>query len=262
MINTKYHRKITGTPKTLTIKKMKSGKYFITVCCEKTIDKPIKTIDKEIGIDLGLNHFIATSEGEFFDSPKPMKQLSEKRKKLSKCFSKTKKNSSNRDKARVRLARVDEKIVNIRNDFGWKLCHILAKKYGTIYAEDLNIQGMMRNHHLAGAITDVSWADFLQKLDYKAESAGGRVMKVNPRNTSQACSNCGEIVKKSLTVRMHKCHCGLEIDRDINAARNILTLGKIGQELPESKPVGDEVTTVCTSKQQALSMNQEAPCAS
>ena len=248
-INTKYHRPITGTPKTLTIKKAKSGKYFITVCCEGAVSEPIKTTNKEIGIDLGLNHFVTTSEGEFFDHPKPMKRLYKKEKSLNRLLSKTKKGSNNRNKARIRLARLDERIANVRDDFGWKLCHILIRKYGTVYAEGLNISGMMKNHHLAGAISDVSWNDFTNKLSFKAESAGGRVVKVNPRNTSQACSNCGNIVEKSLAVRTHKCSCGLVIDRDVNAARNILTLGKIGQELPEYKPVGDRTSIVSISEQ-------------
>ena len=246
-LNTRYHREITGTPKTLTIKKAKSGKYFIVACCEGAIDTPIKTTDKEIGIDLGLNHFVTTSEGEFFDHPKPMKQLAEKRKKKAKRFSKTKKRGKNRNKARVRLARLDEKIANTRNDFGWKLCRILIEKYGAFFVEDLNIKRMQKNHHLAGAITDVSWNSFLEKLSYNAESAGGKVVKVNPKNTSQMCSSCSKIVKKTLAVRIHECsNCGLKIDRDINAARNILTLGKIGQGLPESTPVGDEAPTIGT----------------
>ena len=252
-LNTRYHREITGTPKTLTLKKAKSGKYFITVCCENAREESIKTTGKAVGIDLGLNHFIATSDGEFFDHPKPMKQLAEKRKKQARRFSKTKKKSNNRNKTRIRLARIDETIANTRNDFGWKLCQMLIKKYGIIYAEDLNIKGMQKNHYLAGAITDVSWNSFLEKLSYKAESAGGKVVKVNPKNTSQRCSSCSKIVKKTLAVREHSCpYCGLEIDRDINAARNILTLGKIGQELPEFKPVGDEASTIGTSQLESI----------
>ncbi len=246
-LNTKYHRPITGVPKTLTIKKAPSGKYFITVCCENATSEPIKTTNKEVGIDLGLNHFAATSEGEFFDHPKPLKALAEKRKLLARQFSKTKKSSCNRNKARIKLARLDEKIANVRNDFGWKLCRALIKKYGTIYAEDLNINGMVQNRHLAKAITDVSWFDFLQKLSFKAESAGGKLIKVNPKNTSQKCSACGTIIEKTLATRIHKCPCGLEIDRDTNAARNILTIGKIGQELSEFTPEKDNAATLCES---------------
>jgi len=259
-LNTKYHRQITGTPKTLTIKKIKSEKYLITVCCEGAINEPIKTTSKEVGIDLGLNHFIATSDGEFFEHPKPMKELSEKRKALARELSKTKKRSSNRNKARVRLARLDEKIANIRNDFGWKLCRTLIEKYRIIFAEDLNIKNMQQNHHLAKAITDVSWADFLQKLSFKAESAGGQVVKVNPRNTSQRCNRCGEVVEKELGERIHNCpSCHLKIDRDTNAARNILTIGRIGLEQPESRLKEMKPLLLAQARQQASSMKQEAP---
>jgi len=262
-LNTKYHRPITGIPKTLTLKKAKSGKYFITICCEGAISEPINTTNKKVGIDLGLNHFIATSDGKFFEHPKPMKQLALKRKKLARQFSKTKKRSSNRNKARIRSARLDEKIANTRNDFGWKLCQTLIKKYGTIFAEDLSLKNMQKNHYLAGAITDVSWSDFLQKLSFKAESAGGQVVKVNPRNTSQLCSECGEMVEKELDIRTHNCpNCHLEIDRDTNAARNILTIGKIGLEQPESSLKEMKPLLLVQARQQASSMKQEAPCGS
>jgi putative transposase len=192
-----------------------------------------------------------------------MKQLALKRKRLARQFSKTKKRSSNRNKARIKLARLDEKIANTRNDFGWKLCRTLVKKYGTIFAEDLSIKNMQKNHNLAGAITDVSWADFMQKLSFKAESAGGKVMKVNPKNTSQKCSRCGEIVEKEISTRKHKCpNCKLEMDRDTNAARNILTIGKIGQELPESSLLEMMPLLMAQARQQASSMKQEAPCES
>jgi len=258
-LNVKYHRPITGTPKTLTIKKAKSGKYFITIACAGAISEKIELGKGEVGIDLGLNHFVATSDGEFFDHPKPAKQISKKRKLLARQFSKTKKRSENRNKARVKLARVDEKVANTRNDFGWKLCRILIEKYGTIYAEDLNVRNMVKNHHLAGAITDVSWSDFTNKLSFKAESAGGKVVKVNPRNTSQQCSECGKIVWKTLAIRTHKCpNCGLEIDRDVNSALNMLSKGKIRLERPELTPVGDEASTDGISPKQASSMKQEA----
>ncbi len=257
-INTKYHRKIEGTPKAVTIKKAKSGKCFITVCCDSISKKPVKTPNNEIGIDLGLNHFIATSDGEFFEHPKPMKKLSKKRKRANRRFSKTKKRSENRNKARVRLARTDEKIANIRNDFGWKTCLALIKKYKTIYVEDLSINPMMKNHYLAGSITDVSWNDFLQKLSFKAESAGGRIVKVNPRNTSQVCSKCNREVKKGLAVRIHKCpYCGLEMDRDVNAARNILkgaTAGRAG-----SHACGDSHWRIDESRTTRHEIGAESP---
>ncbi len=257
-INTKYHRPITGIPKTLTIKKAKSGKYFLTICCENAIIEPIKTTIKDVGIDLGLNHFVATSDGEFFEHPKPLKQLAEKRKLLSKRFSKTKKKSQNRNRARTKLALLDEKIANVRNDFGWKLCRTIIKNYGTIYVENLNTNGMLQNHRLAKSICDVSWSDFLQKLFYKAESAGGKVVKVNSKNTSKTCSCCETIQDIPLSQRTYYCSCGLKLDRDINAAKNILALGKIGMEHPElslkeMKSIHSEKTAMQTS-----SMKQEA----
>jgi len=257
-LNMKYHRPITGTPKTLTIKKAKSGKYFITVSCDGATTERLKHGKGEVGIDLGLNHFVATSNGEFFDHPKPMKGITKKRKVLAREFSKTQKRSNNRNKARIRLARLDEKIANTRNDFGWKLCRQFIEKYETIFIENLNVRGMVKNHCLAGAITDVSWSDFTNKLSYKAESAGIKVVKVNPKNTSQKCSSCGNIVKKTLAIRTHNCpQCGLKIDRDINASINILTIGKIGLEQPKYKPERDEASTDGINPKQALSMKQE-----
>jgi len=259
-LNVKYHRAIQGIPKTITIKKFKSGKYFVAVCCDNAPKESIKNSGGKVGIDLGLNHFIATSDGEFFNHPKPMRLLSEKRKMLARNFSKTKKRSNNRSKARVKLARIDEQIVNTRNDFGWKTCLTLIKKYKIIYVENLSVRNMLKNQYLTKAITDVSWTDFINKLSFKAESARGKVVKVNPKNTSQKCSRCRKIVKKTLAVRMHRCsHCGLEMDRDINAAQNILIKG-IGLERPKSTPGGDEATTDGISPKQALSMNQEALC--
>jgi len=258
-INTKYHRPITGTPKTLTLKKTKSEKYFLTISCTNPTTERLKHGKGEVGIDLGLNHFVATSNGEFYNHPKPMKGMAKKRKALAREFSKTKKRSNNRNKARIRLARLDEKVANIRNDYGWKLCRKLIEKYETIFIENLNVRGMVKNHQLAGAITDVSWSDFTNKLSYKAESAGGKVVKVNPKNTSQKCSKCGKISKKTLAIRTHNCsQCGLKIDRDTNASINILTIGKIGLEQPKYKPERDEANTDGISPKQALSMKQEA----
>ena len=118
---------------------------------------------------------------------------------------------------------------------------------------------MIQNRYLAKSITDVSWSDFSQKLSYKAESAGGELIKVNPKNTTKICSNCGTIVEKTLANRIHKCSCGLKIDRDTNAAKNILTIGRIGLEQPELRL--KEIVPLRTAKAvlQAPSMKQEAP---
>jgi putative transposase len=115
-------------------------------------------------------------------------------------------------------------VANQRKDYAHKESRKLVNEYGLIAIEDLNIQGMVKNHRLAKRIVDAGWNQLVQFVRYKAESAGRQVVQVNPYYTSQQCSNCGEIVKKSLTVRVHHCPCGYVADRDENAAINILKL--------------------------------------
>ena len=164
--------------------------------------------------------------------------------------------SKNRLKQRIRVARIHEKILNQRNDFLHKLSNSYIDRYDLIAVEDLNIKGLIGISFNARNIVDSSWSRFLQMLSYKAERAGKTVVRVEARGTTQKCSGCGMEVKKNLSTRMHYCPCcGLEIDRDYNAALNIIKLGleKLPQELRESTPVEME---------QTLSLKQEAPCES
>ena len=141
---------------------------------------------------------------------------------LARC----KRGSRNRLKAKERLARLHAKIVNRRTTWLHQHSARIARSYDLIAAEDLNVSGMVENHHLARSISDASWSKFLGFVAYKAEKAGSTMIRVNPKNTSQKCSGCGELVPKSLAVRTHSCpHCGLVIDRDWNAAKNILRAG-------------------------------------
>ena len=129
-----------------------------------------------------------------------------------------------------RVVALHARVTNTRKDFAHKLARSLVAESDLIAVEDLNIKGMVKNKHLSKSISDAGWGDFLSKLAYKAEEAGKHFVKVNPKNTSQHCSGCGVIVKKSLAVRMHKCaKCGLVIDRDVNAARNILARAAVGK---------------------------------
>ncbi len=158
------------------------------------------------------------------------------------------------------MAGVHEKIINQRDDFLHKLSRHYVNNYGFIAVEDLQIKNMVKNHHMAKSISDASWSKFTRMLCYKAERAGGTVVKVEPRGTTQTCSNCGAEVHKELWNRTHKCECGLETDRDYNAAMNILKRA-LGQELPESTPA--EIGHLLLSNQgQARSLKQEAPCKS
>ena len=151
-------------------------------------------------------------------------------------------------------ARTYEKITNQRDDFLHKLSHYYISNYGFIAVEDLQIKNMVRNRHLAKAISDASWSKFIQMLEYKAERAGIRVVKVEPRGTTQICSSCGTEVHKELWNRIHKCECGLEIDRDYNSAINILKKALLS-ERQEYTPVEIEPLL---SNEQARSGKQEA----
>ena len=176
-------------------------------------------------------------------------------------MSRKKRGSHNRNKARLKVARLHEYIQNQRTDFLHKASRKIADTYETVYVEDLKIRNMVKSHCLAKSISDAGWGRFIEMIAYKAESAGGRLIPVNPRNTTQNCSMCGEYVKKTLSIRVHECpSCGLVVDRDYNAALNILARGReIGKELAESMPVEDKTTTPPTVAVQVYPVKQEAP---
>ncbi|NOQ48218.1 MAG: IS200/IS605 family element transposase accessory protein TnpB [Methanococcoides sp.] len=182
-----------------------------------------------IGIDVGLNSCVTLSNGEQHDPPtyyrKSERSLAVQQKRLSK----KKKGSVNRLKQKTKVVKVHRKIHNQRIDFNHKLSRILVDRFDTLVFEDLSIKNMVKNHHLAKSIHDVAWGQLIQMAKSKAEEAGKYVELVNPYNTSQKCSRCETIVKKGLSARVHKCpECGLELDRDINAAINILNLCTVG----------------------------------
>lgn len=151
------------------------------------------------------------------------RKTEKKLKHAQRSLSRKQKSSRNREKSRLKVAGLHAKIRNQRRDFLHKESRRLVNAYSLIAVEDLNIKGMVRCHHLAKSISDAGWSEFIAMLCYKAEDAGSRVVKVNPSVTSQECSNCGAVVPKDLSVRVHACpYCGLVLDRDVNAARNIL----------------------------------------
>jgi len=253
----RMHRNLAGRIKQITIKRHRSGRWFACFTVEGEAKQARrKRIAKAVGIDLGVNHFAADSEGRFVEHPHFLNKTLKKLWREQRCLSRRKKLSKNRLKQRIRVARIHEKILNQRNDFLHKLSNSYINRYDLIAVEDLNIKGLIGISFNARNIVDSSWSRFLQMLSYKAERAGKTVVRVEARGTTQKCSGCGMEVKKSLSTRMHCCPCcGLEIDRDYNAALNILKLGleKLPQELRESTPVEME---------QTLSLKQEAPCES
>jgi putative transposase len=222
--------------------------------------QPAKKPFKDVGVDVGLYSYAMLSDGSFIENPRYFRKEEKKLARLQRQHSRKRKGSQNREKCRVKVAKLHEKIENRRNDFLHKASRKIANTYETMYVEDLRISNMVFNHCLAKSISDASWGRFAGMIAYKAEGVGGRLIKVNPRNTSQLCSQCDEIVKKPLSTRLHECpSCGLVMDRDLNGALNVLKRGReIGREPPELTPEGEFATTQLLEVVQANSMNQEA----
>ena len=220
-IKVKWYRLVSGKIKTLAVTR-KNGKWYVLFFVEYAPTFFPANI-RSVGIDVGLTTFASLSDGSVIDSPKFAGGSEVEIKKASQRLSRRVKGSGRRKKARLLLAKTYERIVNRRLDFFHKATLDIIRAYGKIAVENLNISGMIKNHHLAHGIADAGWGLFLTILKAKAENAGREYIEVNPKNTSQECSGCGAIVKKSLAVRVHACpSCGLVLDRDHNAAINIL----------------------------------------
>jgi putative transposase len=222
------HRPIDGKIKTCTIKRDRTGCWFVIFTTEKA--DPVKMKPKAaIGVDLGISHAVMTSEGRYFDYPKYYVKAEKKNRVAEKSLHRKKLGSKNRKKAQHRLSRIGKRVTNLREEFLHQVSRKLVDSADIIVFEDLNVQGMLKNHCLAKHIQDVSWERLIRFTQSKAERAGKSVVLVDPRNTSQKCSSCGTIVPKELSERVHHClKCGLKLDRDLNAALNILTLGLRG----------------------------------
>jgi len=225
-IKVKWHRPITDNIKTLSITRRNNRWYVCFVVeCEP---KPLPKTNKEIGIDVGLNAFITTSDGRKIEPPKYFRKAERKLAKAQRSLCRKKKGSNRKRKARILVANHHERIANQRLNFCHKTTYSLVQNYDGFAVENLNIRNMVKNRHLAKSISDAGWGMFLAILKSKAENAGRWYQEVSPNGTSQMCSNCGEVVKKSLAVRVHNCpSCGLSLDRDINAALNILQKARI-----------------------------------
>jgi len=220
------HRAIEGMIKTCTIKK-DIDQWYVTFSCE--IDKPIIPVEikTEIGIDVGLSSLITTSNGKQIEPPEFLRESEDKLTHEQKRLSRKKKRSQNRNHQRIVVAKTHRRIRNQRKDFAHKTSRKLVETFDHIVFEDLQIRNMVQNHHLAKSISDAGWSQLISLTKSKAECAGKVVELVNSRNTSQNCSGCGNSVPKDLSVRVHSCpFCGLVLDRDHNAAINILNRSK------------------------------------
>lgn len=223
--------------KTLTIKRDNCGDWWATLSVDVGHKIPEKLpIEKVVGVDVGIAKLATLSTGQFFENKKHIKQQEKKLKLLDRRLSRKKKGSNNRNKARLVRARAYRKLGNQRQDYLHKISRYLVDNFDLIAFEDLTIKNMMNDHIFAKAIGDGAWGMLTQFTDYKAEWAGKTVVKVDPTNTSQECSMCGTIVRKSLAVRVHVCpNCFFSTDRDLNASFNIeyRAMQKIGWEPPE-----------------------------
>lgn len=221
------HRPLEGKILNGTISKTAGEKYFISITVEKEIEE-LPVITNEIGLDLGIKDFAVMSNGDKVTNPHFKKKEVKKLKKFQRALSRKKKDSRRREKCRIKLARLNASIKNKKNDFLHKLSSKLINENQVICLEDLNVKGMVKNHRLAESISECSWFEFVRQLNYKAKWYGRTVVKIDRFfPSSKTCSNCG-FIKESLNLSERKwaCpKCNTELDRDLNAAKNILKQG-------------------------------------
>jgi len=224
-IKGKFHRPLEGTPKTATLRR-RAGKWFVCIACEVS-PEPLPLSEEAVGIDVGLKTFAALSNGEgdnfFIENPRFLRRDEKALAKAGRKQAKTKKRSQERREANKVLARIHERIRNRRHDFCHQNARRIVHRFGVIAVEKLNVKGMVQNHSLAKSISDAAWSQFRECLTSKAASADREIHAVDPAYTSQDCSACGYRAKKKLSERWHLCPmCGASLDRDTNAAINII----------------------------------------
>jgi putative transposase len=224
----RWSRPLEGAPKTVTIIREADG-WYARFSCADVPTQPLLPTDQEMGIDVGLASFATLSSGVHIFNPRWYRTAERRLTTAQRCVSRREKGSHRRRKAVTLLAKAHLKVKRQRQDFHHKEALKLVQQYDTIYLEDLQVANMVKNHRLAKSISDASWAQFRAILEAKAAYAGRRVVAVPPAYTSQDCSGCGWRVLKSLSVRTHICpnpECGLVLDRDENAAKNIERAGQ------------------------------------
>jgi putative transposase len=226
LVKTRNRLKPEGRILSATISQTPSGKYYVSLCCTEVKATPFVKTNTNVGIDLGIRDFAILSSGEKIPNPKYLQHALLKLAKAQRALSRKTKFSVNYNKARLKVARLQEHVAAQRKDYLHKLSTYIVRTYDIIGIEDLTVSNMIKNHKLARNIADVSWSEFTRQLEYKAAWYNKTVIRVNTfYASSQTCSNCGtrHPITKDLKVRRWTCpNCGMELDRDINAAINIL----------------------------------------
>jgi putative transposase len=249
----KLHRPLEGKIKTVTIKR-EVDHWYVTFTCEVADAEKLPVSYEDVGIDLGVTHLATLSNGEMVEHPRYLRKGQATLKRRQQSLARKKKGSHRREKAKKLIGKAHRKIANQRRDALHKESRKLVDRYQVIVFEDLQIGNLTRapkakqdeatgkslpngaaaKGGLNKSILDAGWGMFVGMCTSKAEEAGRTLVKVSPRFTSQICSNCGQVRKKDLSERWHSCDCGAELDRDVNAAKNILVRGK--QHLARTEP--------------------------
>ena len=228
MVKAKPPREFEGQIKSATISQMPSGKYFVSILVEEE-QVELPKVEKSVGIDLGIKDLVITSDGEKIDNLKLIKKYENKLVRQQRKLAHKQKGSKNREKQRIKVAKIYEKIANTRNDYLHKISHKLINENQVIVSEDLSVSNMVKNANLAKSISDCGWSELTRQLQYKADWYGRTYVKIGRFvPSSQICHVCGykNEETKDLSVRKWTCpQCRTEHDRDINAAINIQNEG-------------------------------------
>jgi putative transposase len=262
-IKVKVHRKVEGTIKTCTIKH-ESGQWYVILSCEVNQPEPLPISSEEVGIDLGITHFAALSNGEFIESPRYYRKAEKRLKKLQEALSRKKRGSHRRKKAVQAVAKAHRKVRNLRRDFAHQASRKLVNRYQMMVLEDLQTTNLVKRPKpkqdetteqylpngasakggLNKSIADAGWGMFTEMLQVKVAWARRVIVFVDPKYISQICPGCGNIRKKTLEERWHSCACGCELDRDTASAKVILDVGyqQVGAgSVPQLPPRGESV---------------------
>ncbi|MFF0000809.1 RNA-guided endonuclease InsQ/TnpB family protein [Streptomyces avermitilis] len=216
-----------SVPTTVTVSRDAAGRWFVSMLCDDPTVQPLAATDAAVGIDLGLDHLLTLSTGEKITNPRHERRDRARLARAQRNCARKEKGSANREKARRKAARIHARITDRRRDGLHKLTTRLVRENQTLVIEDLTVRNMVKNHRLARAISDASWAEFRSLLEYKAAWYGRDVVVVDRFfPSSKLCSHCGTLQgKMALNVRTWTCDCGTVHDRDVNAAKNLLAAG-------------------------------------